>query len=170
MIPAEHSARSRPALDHDDDDDQGDELRGGAAASRAALQPFRKGDPRASEMGKRGAETRRRRTEAERLRRLEPLQVLELVGDSFKREALGPLCAAAAVHMIGEVVSGRQRVRDPAAWVRVLVDVARLEAGEVTSATATVAVTADDVRRAVELREVARRALGDGKDHVTDRV
>jgi hypothetical protein len=59
-------------------------------------------------------------------------------------------------------VAGRQKVRDPAAWVRVLVDVARLEAGEVTSATASVTVTADDVRRAVELREVARRALGDG--------
>ena len=91
---------------------------------------------------------------------MEPLRVLELVGNTFDRAQLGPLAAAAAMWTIGEVVAGRQRVRDPAAWVRVLVDVARLEAGEVTSASASVHVTADDVRRAVELRATAREALG----------
>jgi hypothetical protein len=158
MIPAEREVRA--ALD--DDDDQAEELRGSAPASRAQLRPFRKGDPRTVEAARKGAETRRRNGEADRLRRLDSIKVLELLGSSVERARLGPLCAAAAMWTIGEVVAGRQKVRDPAAWVRVLVDVARLEAGEVTSATASVTVTADDVRRAVELREVARRALGDG--------
>lgn len=141
------------------DEDTGDG-RGMSPASRAGLQPFEPGDPRAVAAGKRSAEVRRARGQAERLRKLEPLQVLELVGDSFRRDQLGPLAAAAAMWTIGEVVAGRQKVRDPAAWVRVLVDVARLEAGEVTSASASLVVTPGDLARAVELRDAARRAIG----------
>ena len=138
--------------------------RGMDPASHPQLRPFTKGDPRAAEAARKGAATRRARNEARRLQTTEPLKVLELVGSTFDRAQLGPLAAWAAMWTIGEVVAGRQKVRDPAQWVRVLVDVARLEAGEVTSATAHVDVTADDVRRALELRTAARAALGDGTD------
>src|SRR5436190_19075818 len=110
--------------------DEGEELRGSEAASRANLLPWVKGDPRAVAAARKGAEARRRNAEARKLAAAEPAAVLERMAVSFDRDQLGPLAAAAAVHMIGEVGSGRQRVRDPAAGVRVLVDVARLEAGE----------------------------------------
>jgi hypothetical protein len=145
----------RQDLDQDDDQE-----RGSSAASRANLRSWTPGDPRAVEASRLGVEGRRRRAEARRLADAEPIAHLEAIASTVNRDQLGPMAAAAAVHMIGEVVSGRQKVRDPAAWVRVLVDVARLEAGEVTSAVARVDVTAEDIARAVALRDAARRALG----------
>ena len=134
--------------------------RGSDPASKAELRPWRKGDPRAREAALKGAEARRRNAAERRARATEPVARLELIASTFDRAELGPMAAAVAMWTMGEVVAGRQKVRDPAAWVRVLVDVARLEAGEVTSATAHVDVTADDVRRAVELRTAARAAIG----------
>jgi hypothetical protein len=61
--------------------------------------------------------------------------------------------------MIGRVSSGDQRVPDPAAWVRVLVDVARLEAGEATSATLVAHVGSDAAARVLALQAQARAAL-----------
>ena len=144
-------------------DDQGDgdeELRGSDAASRSNLLPWKKGDPRAIAAARKGGQARARNAAARKVAALEPAAALERVAGRFSREDLGPMAVAVAMWTMGEVVAGRQRVRDPAAWVRVLVDVARLEAGEVTSATAHVDVTADDVRRAVELRTAARAAIG----------
>jgi hypothetical protein len=162
MIPAEREVRA--ALD----DDDGEELRGSDPASRANLRPWVKGDPRAIAAGQKGGAARAARAAARRAAEQEPARALEQLAGSFSREDLGPMAAMVAMWTMGEVVAGRQKVRDPAAWVRVLVDVARLEAGEVTSATASVTVTADDVRRAVELRAVARRALGNDEDHDVD--
>jgi hypothetical protein len=53
---------------------------------------------------------------------------------THRREDLGPAAAAAALSMIARVESGETKVRDPAAWVQVMVDVARLEMGAHTSA------------------------------------
>lgn len=113
----------------------------------------------AVEMGRRSGQARRDRAEAERMRRAEPVAQLAAVRDRFERSALGPMAAAAAMWTIAEVVAGRMKVRDPAAWVRVLVDVARLEEGQVTSATANVQVLANDVDRARELQQMARQAI-----------
>ena len=115
----------------DDDDD-----RGADPASHANLLPWRKGDPRAIAAARKGGQARARNAAARRAAALEPAAALEQVADRFNRDQLGPMAAAVAMWTMGEVVAGRQKVRDPAAWVRVLVDVARLEAGEVTSATA----------------------------------
>lgn len=153
MVPAErHGVVQADVVD-------GFEERGSDPASRANLRPFVAGDPRAVAAARKGAETRRARSEARRLQSSEPLAVLEHVRSTFKREDLGPIAAAAAVWTIGEVVAGRQRVRDPAAWVRVLVDVARLEAGEVTALTARVEVGSDALAEAIALRDAARRAI-----------
>ena len=141
-----------------------DDGRGSAETSRAQLTPWRKGDPRARAAALKGAEARRKNAEARRVAAAEPLARMEAIASTHDRAQLGPMAVAVAMWTMSEVVAGRQRVPDPAAWVRALVDVARLEAGEVTSATAHVEVTADDVRRAVELRESARRALGNSQE------
>jgi hypothetical protein len=162
MMDADASPAGAADGAEDQDDDQGGaELeRGSSASSRANLRPWTKGDPRAIAAARAGGKARAARAAQRRLAAMEPAAALEQVVDRFSRDQLGPMAAAAAMWCIGEVVSGRQKVRDPAAWVRVLVDVARLEAGEVTSATASVTVTAGDVSRALELRDAARLAIG----------
>ena len=157
MVHAEHQDLGPTEVvgrDQDDGDDGG----------RRNLTPWRKGDPRAAEAGRKGAETKRLRAEARRRENLAADVALRELANTWSRDQLGPAAVAAALHMMGEVVAGRQRVRDPASWVRVLVDVARLEAGEVTAASAHVVVTRDDVDRAIALRDAARAALpsGDG--------
>lgn len=156
MVPAEHY--------HEDVDEVGG--RGSDPASRRNLTPWTKGDPRAIEAARKGGEARRRNAEARRLAGAEPIAVLDRIASTFDRDQLGPLAAAAAVHCIGEVVAGRQKVRDPAAWVRVLVDVARLEAGQVTDLRARVEVGADALAEAVALRNAARRAIAVEVDDV----
>jgi hypothetical protein len=61
--------------------------------------------------------------------------------------------------MIGRVARGEQAVRDPADWVRVLVDVARLEAGEVTSASVVAHVGREAAAAVIALRDRARAAV-----------
>ena len=126
------------------------------------LRPFRPGDPRASVAGRKGVEARRAKRVAAQLGTLRPWRCSPRLVPRSNVRTWASLAATAAIHLMGEVVAGRQRVRDPAAWVRVLVDIARLEEGRATSLTASVqakAVTADDVKRAIELRDVARRAI-----------
>jgi hypothetical protein len=143
----------------DDDDDTGE--RGSDPSSRANLRPWRKGDPRTVDAARKGGQTRAANAAARRAAALGPVAALEAVADRFSRDQLGTMAAAVAMWTMGEVVAGRQKVRDPAAWVRVLVDVARLEAGEVTAATASVHVTPGDLARALELRDMARRAIAE---------
>jgi hypothetical protein len=123
------------------------------------LTPFRKGDGRAAEAGRRGAATRRARALAERAASDAVASELRTLAGSYRREDLGPAAVAAALDMIGRVVRGEQSVRDPADWVRVLVDVARLEAGEPTSASVVAHVGGAALARARELRDEARAAL-----------
>jgi len=124
--------------------------------STANLTPFRKGDPRASEAGRRGAATRQAQRAAQRGELHEVAAELRRLANTFHRDELGPMAAAAAIDAIGRVQRGEWKVRDPADWVRVLVDVARLEAGEATSAALIAHVGADQVRA---LRDQARAAL-----------
>jgi hypothetical protein len=120
------------------------------------LRPFVKGDGRAVAAGRKGAETRRAKRAAERAASEQVAGELRRLVGSFDREALGPLAAAAAADMIGRVARGEQAVRDPADWVRVLVDVARLEAGEVTSASVVAHVGREAAAAVIALRDRAR--------------
>jgi hypothetical protein len=163
MIRAEHDATAHdPAVTSPSASDPARDRPAGKRKNRNTLTPFTTTDGRASAAGKRSAELRRERAQLLRTAQREPLAQLEHVLATVERDELGPIAAAAAVHMIGQVVAGHVKVRDPAAWVRVLVDVARLEAGEVTSATAHLTIAGDDVARALELRDAARRAVGLG--------
>lgn len=123
------------------------------------LRPFIRGDPRAVEMGRRGAETRKRRAAIQRADGVAVLQQVRTLAATARREDLGPAAVAAALDMIGRVTRGEQTVRDPDAWVRVLVDVARLEAGESTSNTIVAHVGARATDHVLALRDQARAAL-----------
>lgn len=86
--------------------------------------------------------------------------VLASFRQSFERGDLGENAAAAASWLIGRVVTGRIPVRhasDAAALLTVLVDVARLEAGEPTSLAVVGHVSGSD--RVRELQRRARAAI-----------
>jgi hypothetical protein len=136
---------------------QGDEVVKLGAARH--LTPFRKGDARASEAGKKGAAARTAAAAAKRADALVILDRVRTLGAAADRADLGPAAVGAALEMIGRVSSGDQRVPDPAAWLRVLVDVARLEAGEATSATLVAHVGSDAAARVMALQQQARAAL-----------
>jgi hypothetical protein len=62
--------------------------------------------------------------------------------------------------MIGRVTRGEVTVRDPAEWVRVLVDVARIEEGQHTSAALVAHLSSEDTAaRVAALQTSARAAL-----------
>ena len=147
---------------YDDGDDVGkdEDGRGKSAGSTANLRPFRKGDPAASIAGRKGAETRRAKRAITRAETVAVAKHLQLLALSYERDQLGDSAAALAMEMIGRVSRGEIPVRngsEAAELVRVLVDVARIEAGQYTSATVT--VKADDIARAVALRDAARNAI-----------
>jgi hypothetical protein len=78
---------------------------------------------------------------------------------TYKREALGDACAAAAQKIAHDVLSGA--VTDQRALVAalpVLFDIARLEAGQVTALTAHATITTD--QQMTRLRELRAQALG----------
>lgn len=121
------------------------------------LTPFVKGDGRAVEAGRRSAESRRAKRLAERATVDTLASDLRALASTFQRGDLGPVALGAALDMIGRVQRGEVSVRDPAEWVRVLVDVARLEAGDPTSASVVLHASAIDRVRQLQ-REAA--ALG----------
>lgn len=125
----------------------------------ADLEAHRFTSANAREMGKRSAAARAAKREAERLSSVEGLDKLRALAATVERVELGPMAVAAAIDLIGRVTRGEQRVSDPAAWLRALVDVARLEAGEPTSASVVAHVGRDAVAAVVAAREEARRAL-----------
>jgi hypothetical protein len=132
-------------------------------ANTANLRPFVKGDARASELGRAGVVAR----EAKRAARVgdAPAMAVELgrVCSAFKREELGEQAAAVAGYLLASVASGRIVVKGPdvAALLRVLVDVARLEAGEHTSAALVGHLSGGAaLERVAVLRQQAREALG----------
>jgi hypothetical protein len=130
-----------------------------AGVRRPGLVPFRKGDARAIEAGRKGAATKQARKAAQRAGTLAILEDVRRLAAGASREDLGAACVGAALEMIGRVSSGDQRVPDPAAWVRVLVDVARLEAGEATSTSVVAHVGAGAAARVLDLQARARAAL-----------
>jgi hypothetical protein len=73
-----------------------------------------------------------------------------------------------ALDAIGRVQRGEWKVRDPADWVRVLVDVARLEAGQPTSASIVAHVGREAAAGVLALREQARAALGESSAVAAD--
>jgi len=114
----------------------------------------------AREMGRRSAEARKRKREAQRAASADVVDGLRTLAEAVRREDLGPAALAAAVDIIGRVVRGEQSVRDPAEWLRALVDVVRLESGEPTSASVVAHLRGDAVAAVVAARDEARRQLG----------
>jgi hypothetical protein len=123
------------------------------------LVPFVKGDERARAAGRKGGQARAARAAAQRAEPVAVLDAVRSLARQAERADLGPAAVGAALDMIGRVVSGDQRVPDPAAWLRALVDVARLEAGEATSATLVAHVGSDAAARVLALQARARSAL-----------
>lgn len=67
------------------------------------------------------------------------------------------MALAAAVDVMGRVARGDIKLRDPAAYLRVLFDIARAEEGLPSAVVAH--VSADAMARALALRDAARDAL-----------
>jgi hypothetical protein len=135
------------------------------------LQPFKKGDPRAIEAGRKGGQARRVRAELVRAETQKVAQHVATLAATFDREDLGPAAAAVAMELIGRVSRGEIPVRhagDAAELVKVLVDVARLEAGESTSNAVVAHVTSDQLARVRALQEQARTALSSSALAVDD--
>jgi hypothetical protein len=88
---------------------------------------------------------------------------LQRVIAAHDRQQLGPAAAATASDIIARVGRGEIKIRhaaDAAELLKVLTDIARLEAGEPTSAALVAHVGAADVARQVaELQAEARRTL-----------
>ncbi len=104
------------------------------------LQPFKKGDNRASEMGKRGAEARKAKREAAALVTVKDAttgaELVATLTSRYDRATLGEVSAAAVQHLIANVISGAVPIKDAtdaANLIKVLFDVARLEEGQSTS-------------------------------------
>lgn len=127
------------------------------------LRPFVKGDARAAEMGKRGADARRAKRDAGRADVEAVALNLSRVRASFDRGDLGPTAAAVAAELLGRIASGEVPVRnggEAAELLRVLVDVARIEAGEATSTSVVAHLGAAAVDRVRAMRAEAAAALG----------
>jgi hypothetical protein len=143
------------------------------ANGTANLQPFKKGDPRAIEAGRKGGQARRVRAELVRAETQKVAQHVATLATTFDREHLGPAAAAVAMELIGRVSRGEIPVRhagDAAELVKVLVDVARLEAGESTSNAVVAHVTSEQLDRVRALQAQARTALASTALAVADVV
>lgn len=132
----------------------------GGMGNTAGLKPFTPGDPRASELGKRGAAARKAKKEATQLVKVQDAEqgALELdrLVTRYERERLSVAAAAAVQHTIARVVAGDIPVKDAtdaANLIKVLFDVARLEEGQATSHTLHASIdTAGIVSRIEQLR------------------
>lgn len=125
-------------------------------ANGGQLRPFRKGDGRGAAAGRRSAETRSKRRALERAAAADLITELRTLSKLVDRADLGPVAIAAALDMIGRVARGEQAVKDPAEWVRVLVDIARLESGDPTSTSIVAHLGVAEVKA---LRDQARQTL-----------
>jgi hypothetical protein len=133
------------------------------------LTPFNSTTARAA--AQRSAEVRRARR---RLGTATSLDVSHVIADALQaheRSKLGPLAAALAAEVMGRLLTNEIKLRgaDVGPVLRALVDIARLEAGEATSATLVAHVDASAVAARVgELQRRARAALVAVTADVTD--
>ena len=107
----------------------------------------------AVELGKKSAAARRARREAERAgnpsRAKEAGEQLQSLMQSFNRQDLGPAASAVAQQTLHRIATGEIPIRngsEAAEILRVTVDIARLEAGQATSQTAHIALSAEQVQ------------------------
>jgi hypothetical protein len=114
-------------------------------------------------MGRRGVAVRETRRAAMRADTEEVASYIARLIATHKREDLGPAAAAAAMSMIARVERGELTPRDPAEWVKALVDVARLEMGSHTNASVVAHLSGPAL--AERLRELQRQA---GCDQLSD--
>lgn len=130
---------------------------------RANLIPFKKGDARAVEAGKKGAAAKRARRAAQAATSEAVARELDTLRTTLQRDDLGPTAAAAAQLLIGRVATGDIPVRngdEAAALLRALVDVARIEEGQHTSASIVGHIDGTAaIERIRSLREAARAEL-----------
>lgn len=121
----------------------------------AHLKPFDSETARLA--AQRSAEARRARKELARNEHANISTQLRRVRDAYKREELGPNAAALAQHLMAQVINGQIPVRngaEAAELIRCGVDIARLEAGQATSQTAHIALSAEQVQaRLAELQQ-----------------
>ena len=126
--------------------------------TRANLRPF-KDSAAASAAGKKGAETRRAKALLKQADSKALSAQLKLIRSTFSRDDLGPTAAALATHVMANISAGNIPIRhagEAAELLRVLVDVARLEAGEATAHTLSATMTAEQVTaRVAELQRQA---------------
>jgi hypothetical protein len=117
----------------------------------------------ASIAGKRSAEARRARKLLAARDAATLAQQLDNVRSAFTRNELGPNAAAVAGQLMSRVLTGDIPVRngdEAAALLRVLVDVARLEAGEATAHSLHATISTEQaVERIGRLQEAARQAI-----------
>lgn len=127
------------------------------------LTPFRKGDPRASEAGRKGVAARRAKQALQRADSMAIARELATIAETHDRSMLGPTLAAVAMELAGRVARGEIPVRngdEAATLVRTFVDIARLEAGQATSHSVHATISpADALARIEELQRAARQAL-----------
>jgi hypothetical protein len=121
------------------------------------LTPFT--SENAAEMGRRSAEARKAKKAAQVVLSDDTAVTLSRLTNTFQREALGPTAAALAQALIVAVAGGAIVVegRYLPEMLRVLVDIARLEAGQATSMTVKLG-DAGVMARLEELRDQATRA------------
>jgi len=153
MVPAEH---------HDLDQDSA-QTRSQTRTQSTHLTPFRKGEARAAEAGRKGAETRRAQKTSRARSAKEIVKVLDTIVETFDRSRLGPQAAASAGWLLARITAGQVPIRnaeEAASLLRALVDVARLEEGQPTSTALVAHVGASATAEVLALRDQARAALG----------
>lgn len=131
-----------------------------AGKQTAGLRKFDSETAKAA--AKRSAEVRRAKRDLARGEVTTLAQKLDTLRDTYQRDDLGPNAAALAQHTMSRVMAGEIPIRhagEAAELLRVLVDVARLEAGEATAHTAHVSMTAEQVTARVT--ELQRQAAGE---------
>lgn len=138
----------------------------GERPTNSNLRPFRRGDPRAVEAGRKGGLARSARAASSIERGREAATQLETLRATFNRATLGDDAAVIGQLILARIASGEIKVRgeDAAALLRAVHEIARLEAGQATSHALVGHVSqADSVARVVELQRQARAVLDAGR-------
>lgn len=112
------------------------------------LRPFKPGDPRAIEAGRKSAAVRRAKRADQVQRGSDAASELRAFAASFERGDVAPAAWAVAGLLLHKIASGAIEVRrgdEAAALLRAVVDVARMEGGEPTSASVVAHMSSGDM-------------------------